>query len=71
MTAAAICILWIYLLIKRDPQKTLFGKPAPSNLMPILIGLFCVAGVFAVVFKPAQPPQYIVIESSGEVTKIH
>jgi hypothetical protein len=37
--------------------------------MPILISLFVVAGVVAVVFKPAQPPQYIVIESSGEYQK--
>jgi hypothetical protein len=33
--------------------------------MPILISLFLVAGVVAVVFKPVQPPQYIVIEPSG------
>lgn len=60
------CIFWIYLLIKRDPQKTLFGKPVPSNLMPILITLFVVAGVVTVVFKPA-PLQYVVIEPTGEI----
>ena len=65
------CIFWIYMIIRRNPDKTLFGKPVPSNLMPILIVLFLVAGVVAVVFKPVQPPQYIVIEPSGEVTKIY
>jgi hypothetical protein len=58
------------MIIKRNPHKTLFGKPVPSNLMPILIVLFVVAVVVAVVFKPVQPPQYIVIEPTGEVTKI-
>jgi uncharacterized BrkB/YihY/UPF0761 family membrane protein len=71
MTVAAVCIVWIYLLIKRDPDRLIFSKPVPSNLMPILISLFLVAVVVAVVFKPVQPPQYIVIEPSGEVTKIH
>lgn len=65
------CIFWFYMIIRRNPQKTLFGRPVPSNLMPILIVLFVAAGVVAVVFKPAQPPQYIVIEPSGEVTKIY
>ena len=71
MSLSFVCIVWLYLLIKRDPQRLLFGKPVPSNLMPILISLFFVAGVVAVVFKPVQPPQYIVIEPSGEVTKIY
>lgn len=66
MTVATVCIVSIYLLIKRDPQKTLFGKPVPSNLMPILISLFVVAGVVAVVFKPA-PLQYVAIEPTGEI----
>jgi p-aminobenzoyl-glutamate transporter AbgT len=71
MTVATVCIACIYLLIKRDPDRLIFSKPVPSNLMPILIVLFLVAGVVAVVFKPVQPPQYIVIEPSGEVTKIY
>lgn len=68
-----VCIAWLYLLIKRNPQKTLFGKPVPSNLMPILITSFVVAGVFAVVFKPAaiKYPSYIAIEPTGKVTKIY
>lgn len=64
------CIFWFYMIIKRNPDKTLFGKPVPSNLMPILIVLFVVAGVVAVVFKPA-PPQYIVIEPSGEAKQVY
>jgi hypothetical protein len=66
-----VCIAWLYLLIKRDPNRLIFNKPVPSNLMPILISLFLVAGVVAVVFKPVQPPQYIVIEPNGKVTKIY
>jgi len=73
MTVATVCIVWIYLLIKRDPNRLIFNKPVPSNLMPILITLFAVAGAVAVVFKPAtmQQPQYIAIEPNGEVTKIY
>jgi len=73
MSLSFVCIVWLYLLIKRDPQRLLFGKPVPSNLMPILITLFAVAGAVAVVFKPAtmQQPQYIAIEPNGEVTKIY
>jgi hypothetical protein len=66
MSISLVCIVWLYLLIKREPQKTLFGKPIPSNLMPILIILFVVAGVVTVVFKPA-PLQYVVIEPTGEI----
>jgi ABC-type thiamin/hydroxymethylpyrimidine transport system permease subunit len=64
------CIFWIYMIVRRNPQKTLFGKPVPSNLMPTLIGLFVVAVVVAVVFKPA-PPQYIVIESTAEAKYVY
>ena len=68
-----VCIAWLYLLIKRDPQRLLFSKPVPSNLMPILIVLFVAAGVVAVVFKPepVKYPSYISIEPTGKVTKIY
>jgi len=73
MTVATVCLVLIYVLIKRNPHRLIFGKPVPSNLMPILISLFLVAGVVAVVFKPApiQHPNYIVIEKTGKVTKIY
>lgn len=68
-----VCIGWLYMLTKRNPQKTLFGKPVPTNLFKILITMFVCAGVFAVIFKPAtiKQPAYIVIEPSGKVTKIY
>lgn len=69
MSLSFVCIVWLYLLIKRDPQRLLFGKPVPSNLMPILISLFFVAGVVAAVFKPepVKYPSYIAISPAGEI----
>ena len=61
LSISLVCIGWLYLLTKRNPEKPLFGKPVPTNFFKILITMFVCAGVFAVIFKPApiQHPKYI------------
>ena len=67
------CIIGLQLLLNTDPNRQIFGIPAPKNLIAVFVVMVGVAGGIAVFFKPEpiKYPSYIAIEPTGTVTKIY